>query len=79
MGMKTDGILDIGELVVQFLVGAVIPNRPMERLEHGAVGDNGPYLAQKKSLTVLSVRGVRNVSRKLLGVLGTRGVREGVT
>ena len=39
---EEDRILDIGELVVQFLVGAVIPNRPMERLEHGPLGTTAP-------------------------------------
>jgi len=42
MGMKTDGILELGELVGHSLVGAVIPNRPMERLEHGPLGTTAP-------------------------------------
>ena len=42
MGMKTDGILDLGELVVHSLVVAVIPNRPIEGLKHGPLGTTAP-------------------------------------
>jgi len=40
--MKTDGILDLGELVVHSLVGAVIPSRQISSFVHGPLGTTAP-------------------------------------
>jgi hypothetical protein len=47
--MKTNGILDLGELVVHSLVGVVYPKLLDFKLCARAVGDNGPYLDPTKN------------------------------